>query len=378
MKTQTLLVRRGIPGNSSHGTSNTVVTHDYDSLAQAKREPETTEVIPRTQVASRYNYDPTRVVYYGHRYYSPSLGRFINRDPIEEQGGINLYSFVGNDPVNRWDLLGMVANTHTNVVMADDDEWDRAINDKGRAWSAGSVGSSFWGGAALKGATEQAGIDHQERLDDRNTQTTDLIGLLGNLAASLSGDVPKGNVIIGDPILSELQPGEVPAPSEQSTGNTHEVRDMRGVLSPVAEFYARQSESRETVDQALQRGFSEKSGALNAYAKVGEVIAWTGVPGGSSIEIAEGAVGLIGGGITLTRQGIIMARAAGQNFKFRTGLQIAQVASDYSNPASMGYQTLVVRGTSEVGKAAEAAARAAKIAAEANRLASSPSGPLIP
>lgn len=49
----------------------------------------------------------TGLVYYGHRYYSPNLGRFINRDPIEEQGGINLYSFVGNNAVNSWDYLGM-------------------------------------------------------------------------------------------------------------------------------------------------------------------------------------------------------------------------------------------------------------------------------
>ena len=47
------------------------------------------------------------VRYYGYRYYSPSLGRFINRDPIEEQGGINLYSFVGNNSINAWDYLGM-------------------------------------------------------------------------------------------------------------------------------------------------------------------------------------------------------------------------------------------------------------------------------
>jgi RHS repeat-associated protein len=47
------------------------------------------------------------LVYYGYRYYSPSLGRFINRDPSEESGGINLYGFVGNDPVGRVDLLGL-------------------------------------------------------------------------------------------------------------------------------------------------------------------------------------------------------------------------------------------------------------------------------
>ncbi|PAW61434.1 MAG: hypothetical protein B9S37_05675 [Verrucomicrobiia bacterium Tous-C3TDCM] len=40
--------------------------------------------------------------------YSPSLGRWINRDPIEELGGMNLYGFVGNDGVGEWDYLGNV------------------------------------------------------------------------------------------------------------------------------------------------------------------------------------------------------------------------------------------------------------------------------
>lgn len=43
---------------------------------------------------------------YGTRYYDPRNGRFINRDTIEESGGINLYGFVTNNPVNRWDVLG--------------------------------------------------------------------------------------------------------------------------------------------------------------------------------------------------------------------------------------------------------------------------------
>jgi RHS repeat-associated protein len=49
----------------------------------------------------------TGLVYYGLRYYSPALGRFINRDPIEERGGLNLYGFVGNDGVGNVDYLGM-------------------------------------------------------------------------------------------------------------------------------------------------------------------------------------------------------------------------------------------------------------------------------
>ena len=31
---------------------------------------------------------------------------WLNRDPIGEEGGLNLYGFVGNDGVNRWDYLG--------------------------------------------------------------------------------------------------------------------------------------------------------------------------------------------------------------------------------------------------------------------------------
>ena len=46
------------------------------------------------------------VRYYGYRYYQPSTGRWPSRDPIEEQGGLNLYGMVGNDPINQVDAFG--------------------------------------------------------------------------------------------------------------------------------------------------------------------------------------------------------------------------------------------------------------------------------
>jgi RHS repeat-associated protein len=58
--------------------------------------------------STKYQDDETGLVYYGYRYYSPQLGRWINRDPIEESGGNNLYGFVRNDPVNGWDIQGLV------------------------------------------------------------------------------------------------------------------------------------------------------------------------------------------------------------------------------------------------------------------------------
>jgi RHS repeat-associated protein len=50
----------------------------------------------------------TGLYYYGYRYYNPSTGRWLSRDPIEERGGRNLCSFVSNLPVNSWDLLGLL------------------------------------------------------------------------------------------------------------------------------------------------------------------------------------------------------------------------------------------------------------------------------
>lgn len=46
------------------------------------------------------------MVCYPSRYYSLALGRWINRDPAEEDGGINLFGFVANNPLNYFDPMG--------------------------------------------------------------------------------------------------------------------------------------------------------------------------------------------------------------------------------------------------------------------------------
>jgi len=62
-----------------------------------------------------------RHVVSGFRYYNPTLGRWINRDPIEEQGGDNLFTFVINTPINAADPSGeflldtLVANSEDSA-----------------------------------------------------------------------------------------------------------------------------------------------------------------------------------------------------------------------------------------------------------------------
>ena len=55
-------------------------------------------------------YDPELdLVYYNYRHYSPTTARWLSRDPIEEQGGLNLYCFVKNNPVFFDDIYGMLS-----------------------------------------------------------------------------------------------------------------------------------------------------------------------------------------------------------------------------------------------------------------------------
>jgi RHS repeat-associated protein len=44
--------------------------------------------------------------YYAYRYYDPMTGRWPARDPIGEDGGVNLYNFVDNDSANKIDIKG--------------------------------------------------------------------------------------------------------------------------------------------------------------------------------------------------------------------------------------------------------------------------------
>jgi len=57
--------------------------------------------------SSKEQHERSGMYSYGFRFYDPMLQRWLNQDPLGEAGGINLYGFVGNDPVNRIDPFGL-------------------------------------------------------------------------------------------------------------------------------------------------------------------------------------------------------------------------------------------------------------------------------
>jgi RHS repeat-associated protein len=52
--------------------------------------------------------DTTGLIFYEYRILRPDIGRWLSRDPIEEEGGLLLYGFVYNDPINQVDPDGEI------------------------------------------------------------------------------------------------------------------------------------------------------------------------------------------------------------------------------------------------------------------------------
>ena len=89
-------------------SGNVITRYEYDSFGNLIRSGGSVNGEKELYLFSAKPIDPVSgLYYYIFRYYAPVIGRFIKRDPIEEYGGFNLYGFVNNNGVSKWDYLGM-------------------------------------------------------------------------------------------------------------------------------------------------------------------------------------------------------------------------------------------------------------------------------
>jgi len=118
-----------------------VESYAYDAWGNVTVYDSSNSELETSQLGNRYlfqgrEYDSSTGLYYFRaRWYNPETGRWLSKDPIGISGGLNLYVFCGNSPVNFTDPLGL-----------------QSFNNPTGA-GTGSVGSGFNPHASTPGGT---------------------------------------------------------------------------------------------------------------------------------------------------------------------------------------------------------------------------------
>jgi RHS repeat-associated protein len=89
--------------------SQSTARYRYDAFGKTLQATGPAAVMNRYRFSTKPLESGSGLAFYGYRYLSPELGRWVSRDPIEERGGVNLYGMVGNGAISEVDRLGLAA-----------------------------------------------------------------------------------------------------------------------------------------------------------------------------------------------------------------------------------------------------------------------------
>ena len=125
-------------------------------------------------------YDSETGLYYNwHRFYDPATGRYISADPIGLAGGINLYAYVGANPINAVDPMGLwkgivpgrAGSRHHNRNEHQKDKCPPTKPCEEEGWMSEGKSPTHGGHESLRGTGSNLG--YQCVYDDKGNLVTD-------------------------------------------------------------------------------------------------------------------------------------------------------------------------------------------------------------
>lgn len=105
----------------SINASHVVAHYEYDPYGRVLRTKGSYAAANPVRFSTKWFDDETGFGYWGYRYYDPGQGRWINRDPIGENGGLNVYAMLYNSPIDLHDSLGNEPKNRNGEDVGDED-----------------------------------------------------------------------------------------------------------------------------------------------------------------------------------------------------------------------------------------------------------------
>jgi RHS repeat-associated protein len=100
--------------NDHLGTPQLMADHEGQVVWRADYEPfgatnvdSTSSTVNQHRFPGQYKDEETGFHYNYHRYYDPRTGRYLTADPIRLDGGVNLFAYVGGNPIHGVDSDGL-------------------------------------------------------------------------------------------------------------------------------------------------------------------------------------------------------------------------------------------------------------------------------
>ncbi|MBU4488543.1 MAG: hypothetical protein KKI13_05705 [Candidatus Omnitrophica bacterium] len=149
--------------NLTNSSATVVESYSYDIYGK----PAGASTIGNPYMFTGRNYDAeTGLYYYRARYYDTRLGRFLQADPIKYLGGINVYSYCKDNPINWIDPFGLEVyitghpvgkvGGHSAIALVPDNEKDFANDPRfTRNPQTGKLEADLSGGRSKEGMLTQ-------------------------------------------------------------------------------------------------------------------------------------------------------------------------------------------------------------------------------